>query len=107
MSLVYTLGARDPRTHRFNVSIRIDAPDPAGQLLRLPAWIPGSYLVRDYARFVGRVVARNDAVPVTVVKTDKHHWRCAPCSGALHLEYAVFAWDQSVRGAHLDDTHGF
>ena len=34
-------------------------------------------------------------------------WQAAPVSGALTLQYQVYAWDLSVRGAHLDQTHGF
>ncbi|MEM6640532.1 MAG: PDZ domain-containing protein [Pseudomonadota bacterium] len=107
MTIEYTLAASEPRTHRFNVTLRIAEPTTSGQILSLPAWIPGSYLVRDYARFVGRVSGRDERGAVRVTKTSKNRWQCAPASGALTLEYEIFAWDQSVRGAHLDDTHGF
>ena len=103
----YTIGAPQPSSHRFVVTIDIPTPDPAGQRLSLPAWIPGSYLVRDFARHVGAVSARDDDGVVGVSKTDKSTWRCAPASGVLRVEYEVFAHDISVRGAHLDHTHGF
>jgi predicted metalloprotease with PDZ domain len=103
----YTLGAPQPTSHRFVVRIDIPGPDPAGQRLTLPAWIPGSYLVRDFARHVGTVRASCGGEDVAVSKTDKSSWRCAPVDGALVVEYEVFAWDLSVRGAHLDATHGF
>jgi len=44
---------------------------------------------------------------VAVKKLDKHTWQAAPCKGALTLHYQVYAWDLSVRTAHLDRTHGF
>ena len=40
-------------------------------------------------------------------KLDNHTWQAAPCDGPLRVEYEVYAWDLSVRGAHLDETHGF
>ena len=46
----YQITSRNPSSHYFDVSISIDKPDPAGQQLRLPNWIPGSYMIRDFAR---------------------------------------------------------
>ena len=42
-------------------------------------------------------------------KLDKHSWRVAPAAPGRPLEvhYEVYAWDLSVRAAHLDRTHGF
>ncbi len=34
-------------------------------------------------------------------------WKAAPSNGPLTVEYTVYAWDLSVRGAHLDETHAF
>ncbi|MFK7886769.1 MAG: M61 family metallopeptidase [Gammaproteobacteria bacterium] len=103
----YTLSAPEPASHRFVVRIDIPQPDAAGQCLTLPAWIPGSYLVRDFARHVGKVRASSGEQVVNVSKTDKSSWRCEPVRGPLVVEYDVYAWDLSVRGAHLDATHGF
>ena len=49
-------------------------------------------------------------MPVPVFKVDKHTWRCGalPTDGfGLLVRYQVYAWDLSVRAAHLDTTHGF
>ena len=46
----YQIGSQLPASHYFDVSLRIDAPDPQGQALRLPNWIPGSYMIRDFSR---------------------------------------------------------
>ena len=40
-------------------------------------------------------------------KLDKHTWQVAPAAGPLTIAYEVYAWDLSVRAAHLDETHGF
>lgn len=106
-SILYTLVPHDLAGHRLRVTLRIADPDPQGQQLALPAWIPGSYLIRDFARQVETISARcNDRV-VGIRKTGNHSWRCEPCDGPLIVEYVVYAWDLSVRSAHVDETHAF
>ena len=82
-------------------------PAADGQRLSLPAWIPGSYLIRDFSRQIESLAAYSGARRVAVNKLDNHTWQAAPCDGPLRVEYEVYAWDLSVRGAHLDETHGF
>ncbi|MDR2165680.1 MAG: PDZ domain-containing protein, partial [Zoogloeaceae bacterium] len=106
-SIAYTLVPRFPEAHLFEVTCRVDAPDPAGQAFSMPVWIPGSYLVREFARHIVRLDAESEGRPVMVEKLDKATWKAAPCRGSLTLRYQVYAWDLSVRGAHLDTTHAF
>lgn len=73
----------------------------------MPAWIPGSYLIRDFARQVESIQASCEGRSIAVRKTGNHTWRCAPCSDALTIDYVVYAWDLSVRSAHFDETHAF
>ncbi|MEP7085380.1 MAG: peptidase M61, partial [Betaproteobacteria bacterium] len=103
----FSIVARSPEAHIFEVTCALDDPDPSGQAFRLPAWIPGSYLIREFARHVVTLRAASSGVPVAVSKTAKDTWQCAPCAGPLVLTYDVYAWDLSVRGAHLDHTHAF
>jgi len=103
----YTVTPADPLAHLFAVSCAVARPDPRGQAFRLPSWIRGSYLVRDFARHVVKVAARAGDQPVAVERLDKRTLRCAPCAGALTLEYTVYAFDDSVRKAYLDARRGF
>ena len=73
----------------------------------MPAWIPGSYMVRDYARNVVSARAESDGRDVELVKLDKSRWRAAPTDRAVTLVFEIYAHDESVRGAHLDTTHAF
>lgn len=72
----------------------------------LPAWIPGSYMIREFARSIVRITALAGGRKVWLEKIDKHTWRAAPAT-QIELAYEVYAWDLSVRAAHLDETHGF
>ena len=103
----YQITSLDPASHYFDVSIRIDEPDPAGQALRLPNWIPGSYMIRDFARNLLDLRASCAEQPLAIEQTDKSNWRVAACSGVLTVAYKVYAKDLSVRAAHLDHTHGY
>ncbi|HUO81520.1 MAG TPA: PDZ domain-containing protein [Gammaproteobacteria bacterium] len=105
--ITYRITPADPGAHIYTVVCTIADPDPDGQLLSLPAWIPGSYLIRDYARHVVRLSARCAGTALPVVKMDKSAWRCEPCTGPLRIEYDVYANDLSVRGALLDMNRGF
>lgn len=103
----YTLLADNPEAHLFGVSLELDRPDPDGQVLMMPAWTPGSYMVRDFARHVIELHASCNGEPVRVIKDDKQTWRCAPCNGPLRVEWLVYARDASVRAAYLDTDGGF
>lgn len=103
----YQVSAADPAAHIFLVKCRIEKPDPAGQVFSLPAWIPGSYMVRDFAKNIVCIKASSNGKNVQLVKQDKSTWRADPCIGLLELEYEVYAWDMSVRTAHLDQTHAY
>ncbi len=103
----YQISSRNPGSHYFDVSIRIDTPDPAGQQLRLPNWIPGSYMIRDFARNLIDLSACDPAGQLAIEQIDKSNWRVAACKGKLTVTYKVYAKDLSVRAAHLDHTHGY
>ncbi len=103
----YTIQPASLEAHLFQITLRIERPDPAGQVVCMPAWIPGSYMIRDFAKHVVTLAAECAGAPVAVVKLDKQSWRCSPCDGDLEIRYQVYAWDLSVRTAHLDTTHGY
>lgn len=103
----YRIEPVDPSAHLFEVGCTISAPDPTGQRVSLPAWIPGSYLIRDFARQVVALSARSQGKPVHTSKLDKATWRCDPVAGPLKIVYRIYAWDLSVRTAYLDATRGY
>ena len=74
----YQVSCPVPASHYFAVSMRIDDPDPAGQPLRLPNWIPGSYMIRDFARNLLDLRAHSDGAGVALEQIDKSNWRAAP-----------------------------
>lgn len=106
-AIQYSIVPKDLAGHLFNVTVTVPAPAPDGQVFALPAWIPGSYMIREFARNIVRIRAEANGAAVALAKLDKHSWQAAPVEGPLTLHYEVYAWDLSVRAAHLDQTHGF
>ncbi|HEA25778.1 MAG TPA: M61 family peptidase, partial [Ectothiorhodospiraceae bacterium] len=103
----YHVTPSNPEAHLFEIKLTIQQPAPAGQRLTLPAWIPGSYMIRDFAKNIVTLEAHANNEPVAFQKTDKQSWQFASCSGPLIISYSVYAWDLSVRTAHLDQSHGY
>jgi predicted metalloprotease with PDZ domain len=103
----YSIVALEPAAHLFEVSVRVQDPDVQGQAFTMPAWVPGSYMIRDLARNVVSIRAESDSLDVILTKTDKSSWVADPCRAPLTLYAVIYAFDAGVRGAHLDTTHGF
>ncbi|WP_428415543.1 M61 family metallopeptidase [Methylibium sp.] len=103
----YRLEVADALAHQFRVTLTIAQP-AAEQALSLPVWIPGSYLVREFARHLSQLEARQGDHAVPLIQGDKAGW-VAHCRGraALVVSYVVYAFDTSVRAAYLDAQRGF
>ena len=105
--ITYRIDIADAHTHQFQVTLTIAKPQPE-QRLSLPVWIPGSYLVREFARHLSGLQARQGSNEVPLQQLDKASW-LARCTGrgALVVTYLVYAFDTSVRAAFLDAHRGF
>ena len=64
-------------------------------------------MIRDYAKHVVTARAESDGRDVALQKLDKSRWQAAATDRELTLILEVFAYDESVRGSHLDQTHAF
>ena len=105
--LHYRIEPANLHAHLFRITLTIPRP-AAGQEVALPVWIPGSYLVREFAKNLQKLTARQGRQPVALQQLDKARWQ-ADCTDrqALVLEYEVYALDNSVRTAWLDADRGF
>jgi predicted metalloprotease with PDZ domain len=103
----YRIELADRLTHQFRVTMTLKAP-AVEQGLSLPVWIPGSYLVREFARHLSGIEARQGSRSVRLEQIDKARW-LAHCTGntPLQVSYCVYAFDISVRAAFLDGERAF
>jgi predicted metalloprotease with PDZ domain len=93
--------------HLLSVECTIQRPNEGGQIVSLPAWVPGSYLIRDFAKHVVAIEAYANGVPVTLRKIEKNTWKCTPCTGPLVIRYDLYCFDLTARGAYVDHTRVF
>ena len=106
----YRVEIANLQAHLFKVTLTVAEPT-ALQKVSLPVWIPGSYLVRDFAGHLQQLKAKQGSrtlVPGQIAQIDKCSWqiRCTP-TRPLVLVYEVYANDHSVRTATLGDARGF
>ena len=98
----YVLSMPEPATHLLHVRVEVEgAPGPATYFV-MPAWTPGSYKIRDYAKNVQDF----SAGPHAWRKIDKSRWR-VEAGGTVAVEYDVWAFELSVQSSHLDADHAF
>ncbi len=94
--------------HLVDVTLTFSAKT-ASPCLWLPAWIPGSYLMREFARNITAVYyqiqSAHDSNPKRRAhKIDKNTWQLpkVEVGQTLHVYYEVYCYDLSVRTAYVD-----
>ncbi len=110
----YTVWPDDLNGHRFTVRLLIERPNPQGQVVHMPAWIPGSYLIRDFSKHIESISAfalpknqTESKKKITLERLDNDRWRIPKPTGPCEIISTVYAFDQSVRTAYLDQDRGF
>ena len=110
--ICYYLKPLSTQAHIVQMRMEVGLDDVTTSMpsFRLPAWIPGSYMIRDFARHIISINVFIDDMSVPIVQEDKQTWQInlAGRGGKkLVLEYQVYAFDLSVRGSFLDRSRGF
>ncbi|HEX5127302.1 MAG TPA: peptidase M61, partial [Rhodocyclaceae bacterium] len=107
----YTVEIASAEAHLFRVTLTIHSPSANGETLRLPLWIPGSYMVREFSKNIVRLTAEQGGKSAALTKQNKFTWHVSGSASTsdapLVVVADIYAWDLSVRCAHLDQTHGF
>jgi predicted metalloprotease with PDZ domain len=106
----YTVWPADLHGHRYRVKLHIANPDPEGQVIAMPAWIPGSYLIRDFSKNIEAIEAKSagaDGKALHLERIDNDQWRLPKNCSAVDIMTTVYAFDSSVRAAYLDTERAF
>lgn len=106
MTLRYTI-TPVPNSGTFLIELVLSARDEL--LLRLPAWLPGSYMIRDMAAEIQSLAILCGGQSLDGRKVDKSTWRVqlGEKERKVTVRYEVFAQDSSVRRAYLDSDRAF
>ncbi len=105
----YSLSFERFTEHLVDITLTFTAHNNAPRLW-LPAWIPGSYLLREFARYITAVhyIIIGDETAINnryrAQKVDKHTWELpiVKAGQRLSVEYEVYCFDLSVRTAYID-----
>ena len=109
-AIQYTVWPADLHGHHFRVKLHIANPDANGQVLQMPAWIPGSYLIRDFSKQIESIEAYSvvgSRKKIALDRIDNDHWCLPPVNGPVEILTTVYAFDSSVRAAYLDTERAF
>jgi predicted metalloprotease with PDZ domain len=105
--LHYSVHISAPETHELQLCLQFEA-DTEVTVLRLPVWTPGSYMVREFSRYLSEVRATVDGRPVQVSKVAKAEWHIATPPGAqVQVEWSAYCHELTVRTPHVDHSHAF
>jgi predicted metalloprotease with PDZ domain len=107
-TLRYAVRVDAPERHTASVHLEFEASAETVDIT-MPAWCPGSYLIRDYARFVRDLrVEGEDERPRRAMKIDKQTWRIETAGArVLRVHYSLYGHDLTVRTNHIDADHAF
>jgi predicted metalloprotease with PDZ domain len=105
----YELSMENPNSHYFEVQMNVSEVKGKCLSIKMPVWAPGSYLVREFAKSVNLVKAKDSKGNDLVVKKDNKNTWCVLTNGAKNItvNYEVYAFELSVRTSFLDDAHGY
>jgi predicted metalloprotease with PDZ domain len=108
-AIQYTVWPADLHGHRYQVKLHIAKPNPEGQVLQMPAWIPGSYLIRDFSKQIESIEAYSVGTKkkLSLERIDNDQWRLPKINSAVEVVTTIYAFDSSVRAAYLDTERGF
>ena len=106
MRIDHNIRVDSAEAHLFGVHLRISSPKKQ-QRLRLPVWIAGSYLVREFSQHLQALTAKQGRTPCQITQCSKNEWLVeSDGKRPLELNYQIYAFDASVRTAFLDNTRG-
>lgn len=101
------LDLRGASAHLVTVELTVQPSQPTLRVA-LPAWTPGSYLIRDYVRQLEALTARQGGNSIPLRRMDVASWQAElPELTPVTLRYRVLAPELSVRTSHLNSDHGF
>jgi predicted metalloprotease with PDZ domain len=109
MRITYILEMREPQNSFFQVTINVEGVSEEITLITMPAWTPGSYAIRDFARNVRLLKARTPENEfLDIQRKDKSTWKVLNGNNrSFTISYEVYAGEFSVRESHMDSTHAY
>lgn len=107
--ITFKVSFSEPQAHYADIEIGLSGLKDAQIDLKMPAWTPGSYLIREFAKNVeGFTVLSASGAKLNFAKTDKNTWRIATAGNqSIKVSYRVYSFEISVRTSFVDESHAF
>jgi predicted metalloprotease with PDZ domain len=105
----YILDFENPQTHYHTVKMKISGLSGKSIDVKMPAWAPGSYMIREFAKNVDYFkVTSNTPAEIKWNKTDKNTWKITLNSAQeITIEYKVYSYELTVRTSFVDADHAY
>ncbi|MDC0722199.1 M61 family metallopeptidase [Nannocystis bainbridge] len=102
----YEVALAAPESRWLEIVMTVEQPRGRRSDVALPAWIPGSYLIRDFARNLDGIEVTDVAgVSLPAERLDKQTWRIGHGGKSFRARYRVWADEPGVRTSVVDDRH--
>jgi predicted metalloprotease with PDZ domain len=106
----YRVSFRQAASHRADIEVSVPTEGAKSVRLMMPVWTPGSYLVREYARHIEGVTARDGLTggELRIAKQDKNHW-VVDCPGVAEVvvQYTLYGREMGVRTNWIESEFAF
>lgn len=105
--LYYQIQPHSLNQHLWQIDCHFTQQNDMDFSLSLPNWVPGSYMIRDFAQHIISLHSQCNGINIPSEQISKNSWLFPGQSGEWHITYLVYAFDTSVRGSFLNHDRGF
>lgn len=104
----YTLDFSKAATHYISVTMYVSEWEGDSMIVKLPVWMPGSYMVREYSKNMESVTALSGGNPTKVTKIRKNGWKVdTRGANTVTVTYLYYANELSIRHTYTDESFAF
>lgn len=109
VEIEYEIKIDKPFTHYADITMNISDIETSELIVKMAVWTPGSYLVREYSKNMGKVSATSksgDALDCTKIR--KNAWKInTENKKQVSLTYRLYAYELSVRTSYIDQEMAY
>ena len=97
-----------PKQHIYAVEITFTAKKPTHEL-KLPTWIPGSYMIREFSKNMVDISIKSNKQLSTIKQINKNTWQISGLTEnqTVAVLYNIYANDFGIRTAYLDENRAY